>query len=137
MNLFRRIFGSYPPQPTFPPLTPPSITPPHAADQTAPTVLSRTTVASDETPETQELLAAVQAFIQAPMEQMRAMLHATPLLLMPAAITLLTDLAEQTKAEQPELSQVFVSIAALLEMAQLVDIDAAMDVAEGDDEASM
>ncbi len=89
-----------------------------------------TATGGEDEPEDDQLLAALTAFVNAPLAEKRALLHRTPALLTPDAVTLLRAMAQAAQAERPDTAQVIEAHAQLLELAQRDGIDLALDAVE-------
>ncbi len=89
-----------------------------------------TTTGGQEEPDPEVLRKTLFAFMQATLPEKRAMLHRTPLLLTPAAVTMLNEMAQAAQDQQTNLAQVMKFLADLLERVRQEGIDPVFDEGE-------
>ncbi len=76
-----------------------------------------------EEPDPEVLRKTLFAFMQATLPEKRTMVHRTPLLLTPAAVTMLNEMAHAAQDQQTNLAQVMEFLAGLLERVRREGID--------------
>ncbi len=83
-----------------------------------------------EEPDPEVLRKTLFAFMQATLPEKRTMVHRTPLLLTPAAVTMLNEMAHAAQDQQTNLAQVMEFLAGLLERVRREGIDSVFDEGE-------
>jgi hypothetical protein len=126
MNILRHLFGSNKPASTPQEESSLMSTTPSVHQVPAPAI---STGEELEEPNPETLRNALNIFIfqKATMVEKREMLHDTPLLLTPEAVTMCQEIARDAQGQHAILAQAWDFLATLLETAQAHGIDAAMD----------